>query len=181
MSDEMELLYKARALDEDALSEIHERYYTPIYRYIAFRISDTQTVEDLTSEVFLRLLRAIREKNAPQNTLRGWLYGVASRVVKEHYRSTKRMNLAPLEDEMMSKEDRLEEQVQNKLIWEKMQAVMEELSDDQQNVLAMRFGFGMRIREVAQALGKSEGSIKMLQVRAITALSQKLQPGGAGA
>jgi RNA polymerase sigma-70 factor (ECF subfamily) len=181
MSDEMKLLHRAQALDEDALSEIHERYYTPIYRYIAFRISDTQTVEDLTSEVFLRLLRAIREKNAPQNTLRGWLYGVASRVVKEHYRSTKRMNLAPLEDEMMSKEDRLEEQIQNKLIWEKMQSLLEELSDDQQNVLAMRFGFGMRIREVAQALGKSEGSIKMLQVRAITALSHKLQPGGTGA
>jgi len=180
VSNEMELLQQARALNEDALAEIHERYYTPIYRYISFRISDTQTVEDLTSEVFLRLLRAIREKSAPENTLRGWLYGVASRVVKEHYRKTKRMNLAPLEDEMMSKEERLEEQVQNKLVWEKMQAVMEELSDEQQSVLAMRFGFGMRVREVAQALGKSEGSVKMLQVRAITALSQRLQPGGAG-
>ncbi len=181
MSDEMKLLQRVRALDEAALVEVHERYYTLIYRYIAFRISDTQTVEDLTSEVFLRLLRAIRDQKAPQNTLRGWLYGVASRVVKEHYRQIKRMNLAPLEDEMISKEEQLEEKVQNKLIWEKMQLMMEELSDEQQNVLAMRFGFGMQIREVAQALGKSEGSVKMLQVRAITALSQRLQPGGAGA
>jgi len=181
MTDDMKLLQRAKALDEMALAEIHEQYYTPIYRYIAFRVSDLHTVEDLTSEVFLRLLRAVREKKAPQNTLRGWLYGVASHVVKEHYRNMKRMNLAPLEDEMVSSDERVEEQIQNKLVWERMQSVMSELSEDQQQVLALRFGFGMRVREVAQKLDKSEGSIKMLQMRAISTLTQKLQLGGAGA
>jgi len=180
MSDEMKLMQRARVLDDEALAEIHERYYVSIYRYIAFRIADVQTVEDLTSEVFLRLLRAIHDKNAPQNTLRGWLYGVASHVVKEHYRKSKRMMLAPLEDELMGKEERLDEQIQHKLNREMIQALLEELSEEQQNVLAMRFGFGMQVREVAQTLGKSEGSIKMLQVRAIATLSQKLQLGGAG-
>lgn len=180
MTDELKLLQHIRAANEDALVEVHERYYTPIYRYIAFRISDVQTVEDLTSEVFLRLLRAVRDQNAPQNTLRGWLYGVAARVVKEHYRKTKHMTFAPLSEKLMSTEERLEEKIQRQLTWDKMQAALGELSEDQQNVLALRFGFGMRVREVAQMLGKSEGSVKMLQVRAIATLSQRLQPGGTG-
>jgi RNA polymerase sigma factor (sigma-70 family) len=87
--EELILLNRARSLNQDALAEIHERYYTPIYRYISFRVSDLQTVEDLTSEVFLRLLNALRDRHAPQNTLQGWLYGVASSVVKEYYRQKK--------------------------------------------------------------------------------------------
>lgn len=180
MADDLRLLQRAKALDEAALAEIHERYYTSIYQYIAFRINDLQTVEDLTSEVFLRLLRAIRDKNAPQNTLRGWLYGVASHVVKEHYRKMKRMNFAPLEDELMSNDERVEDQIQNKLVWEAIRSVLGELTEEQQHVLALRFGFGMRVREIAQRLDKSEGSVKMLQVRAISTLTQKLQPGGTG-
>ena len=144
MADDLRLLQRAKALDEAALAEIHERYYTSIYQYIAFRINDLQTVEDLTSEVFLRLLRAIRDKNAPQDTLRGWLYGVASHVVKEHYRKMKRMNFAPLEDELMSNDERVEDQIQNKLVWEAIRSVLGELTEEQQHVLALRFGFGMR-------------------------------------
>ncbi|HUM71660.1 MAG TPA: sigma factor, partial [Chloroflexota bacterium] len=90
MEDELKLLARARALEEDALAEIHQTYYRAIYRYIAFRVSDQPLAEDLTSEVFTRLLSALRDKSAPQNTLRGWLYGVASRVVSDHFRQAGR-------------------------------------------------------------------------------------------
>ena len=86
----------------------------------------------------------------------------------------KRMNFAPLVDEMVSNDERVEERIQNKLVWGKVQSALKELSEDQQQVLALRFGFGMRIREVAQTLDKSEGSVKMLQVRAITNLQNQM-------
>lgn len=56
---------------------------------------------------------------------------------------------------------------------------MSGLTDDQQNVLALRFGFGMPIQEVASTMGKSEGSVKMLQARAISAISQQMLLQGA--
>jgi RNA polymerase sigma-70 factor (ECF subfamily) len=86
VQDELTLLARARQLDPEALAHIHETYYTSIFRYVAFRVGDHATAEDLTSEVFTRLLTALRDKGAPQNTLRGWLYGVAARVVNDHHR-----------------------------------------------------------------------------------------------
>ena len=179
MNDEMKLLQRARALDQEALAEVHNRYYDSIYRYIAFRVNDTPTAEDLTSEVFLRLLSALRDKTAPQNTLRGWLYGVASRVLKEHYRKKKRDGFTLLHEDIASTEHGPDHEVDAILQNENLQAVMQGLTEDQQNVLALRFGFGMPIQEVADKMGKSEGSVKMLQARAIAAISQRMTLQGA--
>jgi RNA polymerase sigma-70 factor (ECF subfamily) len=179
MYDEMKLLHRARILDQEALAEVHNRYYDSIYRYIAFRVNDTPTAEDLTSEVFLRLLNALRDKTAPQNTLRGWLYGVASRVLKEHYRKKKRDSFTLLHDDIPATEQGVDHEVDAILQNENLQAVMQGLTEDQQNVLALRFGFGMPIQEVADTMGKSEGSIKMLQARAIAAISQRIVLHGA--
>lgn len=62
MHDEMKLLHRVRSLDQEALAEVHNRYYDSIYRYIAFRVNDAQTAEDLTSDVFF----AISERRARQ-------------------------------------------------------------------------------------------------------------------
>ncbi len=179
MQEELILLHRARALEKEALAEIHNRYYAGIYRYISFRVDDLHTVEDLTGEVFLRLLTALRDRTAPQNTLRGWLYGVASNIVKEYYRKKKRANQTELDESVPSSGKSLDERLEAQLIRENLQAVMKDLTEDQQNVLALRFGFEMPIREVAQTMGKSEGSIKMLQARAIAALSRRVVAGGA--
>ena len=61
MQDELALLARARTLDADALAEVHDRYYAPIFRYVAFRVSDREVAEDLTREVFTRLLSALRD------------------------------------------------------------------------------------------------------------------------
>lgn len=174
MHDEYKLLMGVRALDQNALTEVHNKYYTSIYRYFAFRVNNEQTAEDLTSEVFLRLLNAVRDKSAPQKTLRGWLFGVASHVLKEHYRKKKRDGFTMLHEDIPSTEQSLDYQIDTLLQNENLQALINSLTDDQQNVLALRFGFGMPIQEVADTMGKSEGSIKMLQARAIAAISQRI-------
>jgi len=179
--DELILLKRARALEHDALAEIHERYYAPIYRYIAFRVNEPQQVEDLTSEVFLRLLSALHDRHAPQNTLRGWLYGVASNLVKEHYRQKKRANLTLLVETIPENGRSLSQQVDHKLLGEKLLDLMKDLTKDQQQVLALRFGFEMPIREVAELMGKSEGSVKMLQARAIASLASRIPAGALAA
>ena len=63
MNNELILLEHARALDQEALGLVHDTYYQPIRRYISFRISDEATVEDLTSEVFVRFLTALRDRH----------------------------------------------------------------------------------------------------------------------
>jgi RNA polymerase sigma-70 factor, ECF subfamily len=172
VQDELLLLHRAKSLDQDALAQVHEQYYDAIYRYLAYRVNDLQTAEDLTSEVFIRFLHAIQQKNAPQNTIRGWLFGAASLILKEHYRQKKRTQLTELNDtfadDWIQPTEKLEVQESKKALHQ----AMANLTEDQQQVLALRFGYEMPIRDVAETMNKSEGSVKMLQVRAIAALTR---------
>ncbi|MCA9971434.1 MAG: sigma-70 family RNA polymerase sigma factor [Anaerolineales bacterium] len=177
MQDELTLLVRARALDEAALADIHRTYYRPIFRYISFRVGDPKVVEDLTSEVFTRLLSALRDKTAPQNTLRGWLFRVASHVVADHYRQRQRAPEVELTDMIPDDRTPLEDTISQKLRVQDLRHALKDLTDEQQSVLALRFGFGMRIREVAETIGKSEGAVKQLQLRALASLAKQLAPG----
>jgi len=172
VQDELLLLHRAKSLDQEALAQIHERYYDSLFRYMAYRENDWQTAEDLTSEVFIRFLHAIQQKNAPQNTIRGWLFGTASLILKEHYRKKKRAQLVELDDtvpeEWLEPIAKIEAQESKTAL----RQALADLTDEQQQVLALRFGYEMPIRDVAETMNKSEGSVKMLQVRAIAALTR---------
>lgn len=172
MQDELLLLHRAKSLDQDALAQVHELYYGAIYRYMSYRVNDLQTAEDLTSEVFIRFLHAIQQKNAPQNTIRGWLFGAASLILKEHYRKKKRSQLTELDEGLSSEWIEPTEKLETQESKQALHRALEELTEDQQQVLALRFGFEMPVRDVAETMNKSEGSVKMLQVRAIAALTR---------
>src|SRR5512136_3143796 len=176
VQDELTLLARARQLDPEALAHIHDTYYTSIFRYVAFRVSDHATAEDLTSEVFTRLLAALRDKNAPQNTLRGWLYGVAARVVSDHHRKTYRAPQVELDEALVSADHDPADIVDRKLTLESVKRAMQDLTEEQRHVLSLRFGSDMPIQDVARVLGKSEGAVKQLQARAVAALARKLSP-----
>jgi RNA polymerase sigma-70 factor (ECF subfamily) len=176
VQDELILLARARQLDPDALARIHETYYTSIFRYVAFRVGDHATAEDLTSEVFTRLLTALRDKNAPQNTLRGWLYGVAARVVSDHHRQAYRAPQVELNEELVSADHDPADIIDRKLTQEHVKRAMQALTEEQRHVLSLRFGSDLPIQEVARTLGKSEGAIKQLQARAVAALARQLSP-----
>jgi RNA polymerase sigma-70 factor (ECF subfamily) len=177
VQNEFLLLERARTLDPEALEEIHDMYYVPIYRYISFRVSEHETAEDLTSEVFTRLLSALQDKTAPQKTIKGWLYSVATFVVKDFYRKKYRRKQVALEDTVPSLADGPAQKVESMLTNEDLRQAVTELTEDQQEIIALRFGYEMSIRDVAETTGKSEGAVKMLQARAIAALSRRMQPG----
>jgi RNA polymerase sigma-70 factor, ECF subfamily len=176
VQDESTLLARARHLDPEALGLIHEAYYSPIFRYVSFRVGDRETAEDLTSEVFTRLLTALRDRNAPQNTLRGWLYGVAARVVADHHRQAYRAPETDLDESLASDELDPADIVEGKLTQETLHQAMQELTEEQRHVLSLRFGSNLPIQDVARTLGKTEGAIKQLQARAVAALARKLSP-----
>ncbi len=177
MQDELELLAQARRFDRDALAQIHDTYYRPIFGYIAFRVGNRDVAEDLASEVFTRFLGALRSRSAPSATLRGWLYGVAANVVADHHRAHYRAEHVELDEALASREPGPVETAEAALIREDLRSAVAELTEEQQHVLALRFGHDLPILEVARTLGKTEGAIKQLQARAIAALARKMSPG----
>jgi RNA polymerase sigma-70 factor (ECF subfamily) len=175
--DETELLQRARTFDTNALAHIHETYYGPLFRYIAFRIGDRHTAEDLVSEVFTRFLSALREGKPPQSNLRGWLFGVAAHMVSDHHRRTYRAPNADLNESIASMDAGPPEVAEHTADREALRRAVATLTDDQQHVLALRFGRELPIQDIARMLGKTEGAIKQLQARAIAALARKMSPG----
>lgn len=172
--EEIDLLNRARALDQKALAKIHDSYFMAVYRYVFFRVSDRQTAEDLTSDVFTRFLSALRDRSSPPNTIRGWLFGAAANVVKEQYRRQRRTAVIPLEETVPSNELGPEQRLDERLVREQLRQALGELTEEQQHVLALRYGHGLAVRDVAEAVHKSEAAVKMLQARAIASLTRRM-------
>jgi len=169
-TEESKLLLRARALDVRALSKIHDRYYAEIYRYAYYRTGEDTVAEDIASEVFLRLLVGLRSSRPPKTTLRGWLFGVASHLVADHFRSESRPSLPTIMDE----KDSPQAEAEKNLRYHEIQHAVRNLTVEQQEVLALRFGEGFSVEETAHRMEKSVPAVKSLQFRAVEALRSLL-------
>lgn len=169
---DLSLLMQARQLDEGAIAEIHGRYYQLVYRFVASKIGAGQLAEDYASDVFVRFIRSIRQKTAPQNSLKGWLYRVASNIVNDHFRREYRRGTSELSDSEPSKDKSPEELIQQSFSNENLIQAMNQLGEIQQKVISLRFAFEMSVAEVAQTIGKSETAVRQIQFRGIKKLAE---------
>ena len=80
ISDE-QLLVRAKELNPAALQELHQRFYEPVARYIQFKVGNPQTVEDLSGEVFVRVLEGLKRGHGWRETAQAWIMGIARNVV----------------------------------------------------------------------------------------------------
>ena len=163
-----------RTLDPQAIGAIYDRYFSDIYRFVFYRINDESLAEDISSDVFLRLLEAIKKKRGPEKNVKGWLLSTASNVVTDHLRRHYRRPLmelpVDLADQATTPIDALEKKQKNKLTREAFQ----ELTPDQQIVLTLRFGQGCSLEETAVVMKKKSNAIKALQFRALAALRRNI-------
>jgi len=176
MTDEAGLLARAAAFDPDALTAIHQAHYARVFRYIALRVGEAGLAEDLASDVFIRFLDALKSGRSPQRTLAGWLYGTAAHVISEHRRRAARHPEEALEPTRAGADPDVAAEAEQAMTWDAVRHALRDLTAEQQDVIALRFGYGLPIEEVAAALDKSSGAIKQLQARAIAQLAKRLQP-----
>lgn len=173
---EAALLAAARDLDARALGQIHDAFYPEIYRYALYRVGDTEAAADIAAEAFLRLLNSLHAGRAPRTSLRGWLFGVASHLVADHFRG--QPATLPLPDDLPDGRS-LVGIVDDRLQRGQVQVALRRLTDEQQQILALRFGDGFSVEESAATMGKSVTAVKALQFRALEALRRHLDVGHA--
>ncbi|MGC9350148.1 MAG: sigma-70 family RNA polymerase sigma factor [Anaerolineae bacterium] len=169
------LLQRAHRLEEAALTEIYDTYAAAIYRYVYRKTGDVDTAQDLTAETFHRLLEALHRDAGPREHLSGWLYRVAHNLIVDFYRSkpedppasleSVNPSVPPSQGEILARENRAA----------RARAALEKLTPLQQQVVILRFLEEMSLREVAQVLNRTVGSIKALQHRAVSSLQRVLE------
>lgn len=171
-ADEEQLLAKAMQFDDAALGELYDRYEARIYGYIYRRTGDQVLAEDLTAQVFLKMLESIRDQKAWHSSFSGWLYRIAHNLVVDTYRRKGRHGAVDLEDvpQTAAESQNPEETVEQTLDAERLRSAIRRLTDEQAEVVSLRFLEGYSIAEVAGMMNRTEGAIKALQYRAVAAL-----------
>lgn len=173
---ETELLAAAMNFDEGALGELYDRYEAKIYSYIYRRTGEPALAEDLTAQVFLKMLEAIRKNTAWQSSFSGWLYRIAHNLVIDYYRRRDRQQQVSIDDMVIPSDgDSPLRFAELRLDAERLRSAIRSLTDEQAEVLSLRFFEGYSINEVATMMEKTDGAIKALQYRAVATLRHILE------
>jgi len=170
---------KAR-LDKE-FSELYRTHLRDVYSYAYYRIGNHHDAEDLTEQTFLQAYRHFEraQREANGRPLRPWLVRIAHNLAANYYRDRSRRPQTQLEDAgVLSALHDTEELVERRQELEEVLAGVASLPDDRREALIMRFALDMDNREIARALGRSEGATKVLIHRAIKQLEQGLKGDG---
>jgi RNA polymerase sigma-70 factor (ECF subfamily) len=169
-----ELVDRAQSGDTEAFGLLYDEYGSAVYRYIYARVSSVALAEDLTSETFLRALRALDSFRWQGRDFGAWLVTIARNLITDHFKSG-RVRLESPTDEIETHDSTThspEIDVLAAVTADVVRQAVGELPDEQRDCLTMRFFAGMSIAETAKALDKSEGAVKQLQLRAVRQLAK---------
>ena len=163
-----------RRLDSQVISAVFDSYYPQVYRFVKYRLDDEILVEDISSEVFVRLLEAIKKNRGPKSNLKAWLFTTASHIISDHLRRRYRRPTVELSEVMVDEDflppNKYDQREEHRLV----QAALSHLTPEQQQVLSLRFGAGFSLEETANAMNKKVNAIKALQFRAVAALNRQI-------
>lgn len=165
----------ARAGDEKALSELYLTYFPRVYRYILARTGNSHDAEDLAEEVFMRVLEAIERFQWREAPFSAWLFRIAhNAVISARRKESARGRSGQLTDTLPVDSAGPEELVENRLALNEVMQAAQKLPEAQRQVIALRFGAGLSVAETAQAMGKGEGNVKVIQHKAIAKLREMM-------
>jgi RNA polymerase sigma-70 factor (ECF subfamily) len=168
------LVANAKRGDSQAFGQLFDEYAGPIHRFIASRVNNPSDAEDLTQLVFVKALEALPRYEARGIPFGGWLFRLARNAIIDQIR-TRRDHL-PLVTALTRETDEAGPEARAALRddLDRVAQALTELTDDQREVIELRFFAGLSVLETAVAMGRQEGTVRGLQFRAIAALRRSL-------
>ena len=170
------LVTLAQQGDAEAFGQVYDRYVGQIYRYLYYRVGSHALAEDLTSETFLRALRRLDSFTYTGKDIGAWFTTIARTLVTDHVKSS-RFRLEVSTADMLDADrgdDGIEAKVLERLQNAALLDAVRGLRADQQECILLRFLQGLSVAETAEVMGRSNGAVKQLQLRAVRALANLL-------
>jgi RNA polymerase sigma-70 factor (ECF subfamily) len=175
---EQELVRRARSKDSAAFAELYDLHYRRVYTYIYYRVSSQELAEDLAADVFVRGWQAIGSFDYRGVPVAAWLLRIARNRVIDHFRRASKRETVELEDHHVDFSADPVSEVDNHLLQDDLVRLMGNLTDEQRDVIILKFFEGMSNAEVSGVMGKPEGAVKSLQHRGLAALRRHWSRGG---
>lgn len=177
-SAERTLVDRARDMDGEAWDALYGEHYAAIYRYAHIRVGDPQIAEDLASEVFLQAVKSIGRYRYRGISFRAWLYRIAHNVTADHGRkmvSRSRVESPTNVDDLNPSQPDFAPAIAQR---GELDTAIRQLTEDQQQVVILRFVESLTIAETAAATNRTEGAVKALQHRGVARLRQLISRDG---
>ncbi len=162
------LIIRAARSDPAAFAPLYRRYVTRVYRYIYSRVGNNADAEDLTAQVFLAALEGLQRYHE-QGNFAAWLFTLARHRVTDHWRKRPAVSLDEIPD--LPVEQDLHEQMSQEEALMQLRSLVRQLSDEEQELLRLRFAAGLRYEQMALVLGRKEAAVKMALHRLIHRLN----------
>jgi RNA polymerase sigma-70 factor (ECF subfamily) len=168
------LVAEAKAGDVEAFAAIFDAYAGPVHRFIASRVNRPSDAEDLTQLVFVKALEALPRYEARGIPFGGWLFRLARNAIIDQARTRK--DHLPLVAALTRETEEAGPEARAALRddLDRVAAALRDLTEDQREVIELRFFAGLSVLETAIAMGRQEGTIRGLQFRAIASLRRSL-------
>jgi RNA polymerase sigma-70 factor, ECF subfamily len=170
------LVERGQQGDRDALEELYLIHFDRIYSYLHMSVGNRHDAEDLTTQTFVKMLESIGKFRFRAAPFSAWLFRIAHNLAMDHFRAGRRWQPEeevpePPGQEELSAEDEAMQSIGRASMLE----LIDGLSDEQQQVLTLKFVFNFGNAEVATILGKTEGAVKSLQHRALVSLQKQIE------
>jgi RNA polymerase sigma-70 factor, ECF subfamily len=154
---------------------LYQRYQPGIYRYLYYRTGNSQTAEDFTADVFLKMVEVQAARPIDPARIQAWLFQVARNLAIDHYRRTAAHPHVELVEELEDRGPDVLSILEYNLTSEALAKALAQLEDTQRDVIVLRFFVALPIAETARVVHKSEDAIKALQRRGLIALRRYLE------
>ncbi len=169
------LIQRAIEYDKVAFASLYDMYIDRVYRHVYYRVSNRVDAEDITQDVFIRAWKAIGKYKRTGAPFMAWLTTIAHNLIVDYYRASRKL-VSLEEEEASGQADRSspEEVTEATLDQAYIREAVLKLKGEKQKVVLMRFIDGLTYSEIARALNKSEGAVRVLQYRALNDLRSML-------
>ncbi len=175
--DERDLVRRAQRGEREAFAALYDLHYQAIFNYFYYRLGDQERAEDLTADLFVRMVEKIDRYRDRGRPFLAWLYTIARNLLTDYYRRQKGQEV-PIDDLPLSDGKSPVAEVEHRLAVDCLRLALQHLTTEQQEVIIHRFLEKESISRVAELLGKTEGAIKALQHRALAALRRAIEKEG---
>jgi RNA polymerase sigma-70 factor, ECF subfamily len=159
---------------EDRLAGLYEEYYNKIAHYAYVRIGNKTEAEDIAGEVFLKALKSLKSYEERGLPMQAWIFKIAHNLVVDHLRKVSKLTMVAIDNVEIKSENDPEDTALINLEMERVKTAMQGLTEEQREVLRLRFFGGLTSREAGDVLNKSDGAVREMQRAALVKLRQLL-------
>lgn len=172
LENEKKHIKQAQEGHHEAFSVIYSHYLPQIYRFVFLKTGNKATAEDLTHESFLSAWKNLKKYEDLNFPFSSWLYQIARNKIIDFYRTNKKnLQLDNIDESAIAIENN-NSSLDSQIDIEKIKILIKQLKPDYQDILIMRFIDDLSCEEIAIAIKKSQGAVRLLQHRALNALKQ---------